>query len=957
MNRFFNLLTVSLLSCSVSFATAINVDSLQKNMGNMTVDARIKALNQLSQHFANTDFSKSLEFARQAKDLAKSSNDLKQLASALINIGNGYYNYKDFATSVQYYDSSLIIAKNSNDQKGIGAAITNLGAAYEGQGKYQKSLEYFLEALKINTSLKDSIGIGKSYNNIGNIYYYIDQPQQALEHYRKALEIFKSLHNLELMNSMVNNVGMIYSVMGKPEQALGAFKEFLAFCEKNNDKEGRAMALNNIGSLYYESQMYQDALSYFLQSFKIMEEMGGTDPSTLFYIGSAYSKMGNTGEALIFFGKAVSIAKANHLLDQLCSSYEAIHETYARMGNYRDAYKYALLTISTNDSLTKEKYSKQMMEMQTKYETEKKEKEIELLTDKSRIQTLELKRQKMMTTIFVIGFVFLAVIVGLVVFSLQLKIRSNKLLKIQRDIAERANRAKSVFLSNMSHEIRTPMNGIVGMTEVLKSTGLNQEQMGYSDVIVSSSNKLLSIINNVLDFSLIESGKIELEKKAFELHKLFDEVCEQFKEKSIENKVSLVSYFDVQLPKIVYGDAMRMRQVLMNITDNAIKFSQQGEVLISAELLEKSEDKVKIQFRVKDNGIGISEADKSKLFLPFTQVDPSLTRKYTGAGLGLVISKRLIEEMKGTIEVESNVGKGSVFSFTVVFDIDKSLDDLSGFTINLKGKKVIVVDESQNSRTILRKYFEFWNGEILEADNGQEGLNLLTNQQATPNPVELIIVDHQMLTMNWQDFAKEVRDQYSFNEVKMILISSRQDLVSAMEVQHAGFQGFLIKPLKLTEFAELLKKLFPNGHKDVLVEEKSFLEDEKETVKPARMLLVEDNEVNQQVIVLTFKKFKPVIDIAENGSTAIDMIKTGDYDLILMDVQMPDMDGLEATRIIRDWENETNRIKKVKIIALTADATVENRDNCLAAGMDGYMVKPFSLEEFLKLYKMPGSAS
>ncbi len=920
---------------------SINADSLIAVLPEMSGEKKLAALNQLSQYYLSSNLSRSQEYARQAILLAGQEKQVKHLSQAYLDMGNVFMNLKDYEACQKYYDSAMTVSKQAGDQAGLAAACTNLGALNESRARYQKALEYFLEAMKLHTGLNDSTGLGKANNNVGNIYYYLEQPEKALEHYSLALEIFKKLGNAELMSAMVNNIGMIYSVMGKPDEALQAFREFLAFCDSTGDLEGKALALNNIGSLYYENEMYHDALSYFLQSVRISEDLGTTDPNTLNYVGSAYRKLGKLTEALSYFGKAVSIAGNSHQNEALRTAYENLHQTYAGMGKYREAYEYFSFFQQVNDTLNKEKYNRQLLEVQTKYETDKKEKEIEMLTDKSRIQSLELKRQKAMTLIFILGFIFLALVVGLVVYSLQLKIRSNKLLKIQRDIADRANRAKSVFLSNMSHEIRTPMNGIVGMAEILQSAGLNEEQQEYAGVILSSSGKLLSVINNVLDFTLIETGKVELVQKPFELQRVFDELCRDYSGKASEKQVTLNCFYDSAIPACVTGDAMRLRQVLMNLLDNAVKFTNEGEILLTAEMLGRDEKHLRLQFQVRDSGIGISAEEKALLFKPFTQVDPSVTRRFTGSGLGLVITKHLVELMGGEVLLESEPGSGSTFTFTVMLGISSGAGSPDAHT-GLAGKKCLIIDESPNSRTILKKYLEAWHCRYTEAGNGNEGLQMIDEAVKSGKPYDFILIDHQLSNTDAMALGRDISSLPGVAGVPVFLLTSRSDLITAGQIQDAGFQGFLSKPVLKAELAAMLGDFFceiTNNREDVVPETQT------------KILLVEDNKVNQQVIILIFKKFSPLIDLAVNGEQAMDMVMKGDYDLVLMDVQMPDHDGITATRVIREWEQKTGREKRIRIFAVTADATDENRENCLAAGMDGYLVKPFSLPDFLKLYR------
>jgi len=395
----------------------------------------------------------------------------------------------------------------------------------------------------------------------------------------------------------------------------------------------------------------------------------------------------------------------------------------------------------------------------------------------------------------------------------------------------------------------------------------------------------------------------------------------------------------------------RLRRIICNIEDNEIKFTEKGEILISAELIEKADQFVKLRFKIKDSGIGMSKEEISGLFKPFMQVDTSVTRKYTGSGLGLVISNRIVDIMGGDITVTSEPGQGSEFVFTAVFETVSGVDT-SGEYLNMHGKKVLILDNSVNSRMIFRKYFEFWNCRVVESDNAQNALNLIQGAQKSPFPFHLLVVDHQLSTTDGLSFAAELRKDPTLENLKLIFVSSRLDLVRQEEINKAGYNAFIEKPVKTGELARIITGMFPESiYIGKPVSEPVYKPVESKTGQVS-ILLVEDNDVNQQVIALSLKKFKPRIIIAENGIAAIELFKKSDFDLILMDIQMPGMDGIVATQQIRKFEEDTLREKKVKIIALTADASQENRNKCLNAGMDGHLVKPFNLDKLQKLFPL-----
>ncbi len=807
------ILLIGFLATTIlSYAQNTSLDSLKLVYSSSNDNiAKGKALLEISNYFMRVNPDSAYYYANKAQARFELTDSVRLIGKAQSEAGTALYYSNDFTGASLSFKEALRTFKVIEDDIYTVKMLNNLGLIAQRTGDFGEAIPYMLQSISLKEKINDTLGVGVSKNNLGVLYREIGDYYNALKYGLQALAIYTDLNDTAGLASVNNNIGLVYMSIweaGEAEwqekgldTAIYYYRESQTYNKAIGNLRGLSLNLTNLGWVYYNQQKYEKALAYFEESKEIrikINDIYGL-ASSLASIGEIHIKAGKVEQAKAELFEAKEIAEKRGLKDISKRVYENLYKAFKKENNFKEALLYHELYSATKDSIYSEEAKDDINQIEQKYQAEKLKENNEKL-EKEKLVRAAYDRNKnivlLCISILILGFL-------IILYNRLLTIQKlNKKLEVAKQEAESSTLAKSQFLANMSHEIRTPMNGIIGTIDFIKNSHLDDKQRDLVGIIDSSANNLLNILNDILDLSKVESGKIDIDKQQLDLRQTIDDVYDLFYTNAKSKGIELIKDIDKHIAEGFMGDKFRIKQVLLNLMANAVKFTSEGGVTLRLELHADLTKKQIIRFCVEDTGIGISEESQKDIFGVFYQADASITREYGGTGLGLAISQRLVELMGGTIGFKSEAGKGSTFWFEL--ELEKS------------------------DKPIIKE-----------------------------SPVEVEV---------------------------------------------------------------------------------------KSKTGPLKILLAEDNEVNIKVAMLSLQAFGHKVDVAKNGIEAISKYKESAYDIILMDIQMPGMSGVEATQQIRKIEKTIGRAR-TKIVALTANTMKGDKETYLAADMDGYLGKPFKPEQ------------
>ena len=893
------------------------------------------------------------------------------LLEAKLVLVQGYQMRGDLDSAENLAEECIRISRSVSDSSNMARSLISLGEALEQKGEFDSSLVHLFEGVGIAQRNADSTNWAYGLKRIGIAYYYLGDFDRAETYFRDAGSFFTAMGNFREFAAIKNNLGLIALQNKDFELAKQAFREAITFNEQVKDYKKLGDSYNNYATVHYYQGNYDEAEEAWLTALAYREQI-----QHLYGIAECQMNLAQFYHQKGLLQKGIAMARRSLASAQKLGSLEMERGALLNLSiNYREirldsAIYFLDSMVLVERRLNQASYLEESAELEAKYQSKQKELEIARLAQASAEKEAMINRREFWTAV-IVSILALVLLVGIFILLSYLRtLRSNRLLNERNEIissqndelkdknerlvelnheatlararAEEAFLAKSAFLANMSHEIRTPLHGVIGLTEIMHNTSLDEEQHKYIRSIRSSGENLLRIVNEVLDFSKIEAGKMELEETELRLQELMDDILVLFTAQSSEKDLDLACLIDPALPRTLLGDPHKFRQVMINLIGNALKFTEKGEVFIHLKRLPKLEEDKRISLRVEvhDSGIGISPEHSARLFKAFQQAHKGISRKFGGTGLGLTISNELVKLMGGQLEFKSQPEQGTCFSFELELAMAETGSESGSALDRLKkecqGSSILVLEPRNRSAEVVLN----WLTEL--------GMEPIRPHNSAEVKLHLEGSSHAMIFygIGWQgsegdDLLEFFQQKEEAITVPLILIGNISEL-GRLE-QLSIFDDSLSRPLTHSSFLEVMSNIFLEQANGYAVEVRAPIHENNDLgiTLPLEILVADDDKVNQMVAMRIFANLGYHPDIADDGKEVLDRCAQHKYDLIFMDVNMPTMNGLEATKKLHATYLNGDR---PRIIAMTANAMEADRKTCLEAGMDNYMSKPFRID-------------